>query len=221
MCAYTHGGGAHRQRVSATFRLGKTLTNFVLGSGRDSNLWSWNPLDLEARRSTNWAATSPISEYIQKSRTVRNDTDQLLQCYTKPFGPASKDSIARWLKSVLLDAGIQNCAPHHFRGATASAMFNSGSSVDDILKSAGWSQASTFYKFYKKPLEEKDKKVSEENSICRYFEHKPKMGSNTEWIVSKSKKYRHKLTKSTKLQYNLFCAARTKTDEKFSNCIVM
>ena len=53
-------------------------------------------------------------------------------------------------------------------------MFNSGSSVDDILKSAGWSKASTFYKFYKKPLEEKDRKVK------GYFELKPKMGKNTE-----------------------------------------
>ena len=81
------------------------------------------------------------------------------------------------MKSVLLDAGIQNFAPHSFRGATASAMFDSGSSVDDILKSAGWSKA--ICKFYKKPIEEKYKKVKEENSICRYFEPKPKMGSNT------------------------------------------
>ena len=43
----THKGGAHRQWVS-TFSLGKTLTNFLLYSGRDSNLWSWNPLDLKA-----------------------------------------------------------------------------------------------------------------------------------------------------------------------------
>ena len=120
-----------------------------------------------------------LSEHIQKTRTVRNDTDQLLLCYTKPFGPARKVNIARWLKSVLLDAGIQNFAPYSFRGATAFSLFNSGSWVDDILKSAGWSKAGTFCKFYKKPIEEKDKKVKEENSICRYFEPKPKMGSNT------------------------------------------
>ena len=99
-----------------------------------------------------------LSEYIQKTRTVRNDTNQLLLCYTKPFGPASKDSIARWLKNVLLDAGFQNFAPHSFRGATASVLFNSGSSVDDTLKSAGWSKAGTFCKFSKKTIEEKEKK---------------------------------------------------------------
>lgn len=91
-----------------------------------------------------------LPEYIQKTRTVRNHTDQLLICYTKPFGPASKDSIARWLKSVLLAAGIQNFPPHSFIKAAASSMFNSGSSVDDILKSARWSKTSTFYKFYKR-----------------------------------------------------------------------
>ena len=30
------------------FWLGKTLTIFFLCSGRDSNLWTWNPLDFEA-----------------------------------------------------------------------------------------------------------------------------------------------------------------------------
>ena len=42
MRAYPREGGAHRQRVSTTFWLGKKpLTNFFLCSGRDSNLWSW------------------------------------------------------------------------------------------------------------------------------------------------------------------------------------
>ena len=66
---------------------------------------------------------------------------------------------------ISLDAGIQNFAPLSFRGATASALFNSGSTVDDILKSAGWSKAGTFCKFSKKTIEEKDKKVKEELNL--------------------------------------------------------
>ena len=53
MRAYTHGGWAHRQRVSTVFWLGKTL-KYLLCSVLGSNLWSWNRLDLEA----NWVTPS-------------------------------------------------------------------------------------------------------------------------------------------------------------------
>ena len=49
MRAYTHGGGAHRQRVGTTFWLGKTFTNFPCApDGIRTSIWSWNPLDFEA-----------------------------------------------------------------------------------------------------------------------------------------------------------------------------
>ena len=59
MRACTHGGGAHRQWVSTTFWLGKTLTNcIVLQTG-------FEPLIMESigprgGRSTNWATTFPF-----------------------------------------------------------------------------------------------------------------------------------------------------------------
>ncbi|KAK7487404.1 hypothetical protein BaRGS_00021366 [Batillaria attramentaria] len=62
--------------------------------------------------------------------------------------PASKDTIARWMRTLLREAGIENCTPHSFRGASASAMMKSGVTLADICKKAGWSNASTFYKFY-------------------------------------------------------------------------
>ena len=47
MCAYTHRSWAH-QRVSTTFLTWKNSHKVFLCSWRGSNLWSWNPLDLEA-----------------------------------------------------------------------------------------------------------------------------------------------------------------------------
>ena len=60
MRAYTqHGGGAHRQRVSATFWLGKTHKFFIaLRTGFESLVME--SIGSRGRRSTNWAATSPI-----------------------------------------------------------------------------------------------------------------------------------------------------------------
>lgn len=93
-----------------------------------------------------------LKEYIRRTDSLRKDTDKLLLCYQKPFGPASKDTVSRWMKNVLSKAGIQNFAPHSFRGASASAMLKCGVPLDDILKTAGWTRASTFYRFYNKPV---------------------------------------------------------------------
>ena len=46
-CAHTHGNGAHRQRVHNVLTR-ENSHKFVLCSGRDTNLWSRNPFDLEA-----------------------------------------------------------------------------------------------------------------------------------------------------------------------------
>ena len=46
-CVYTHGGWAHR-RVITTCLTRKNSHKLFSCSGRGSNLWSWNPLDLEA-----------------------------------------------------------------------------------------------------------------------------------------------------------------------------
>ena len=83
-----------------------------------------------------------LREYIDRTaefRSVGEGSDKLLLCYQQPYGPATKDTIARWLKIVLIHAGITNFAPHSFRGASSSAMLKSGVAVQDILKVAGWS----------------------------------------------------------------------------------
>ena len=59
-------------------------------------------------------------------------------CYAKPHGPASKDTVARWMKTK--EAGIEDFAPHSFRGAAASAMLSSGMTSEDVMKKAGWSK---------------------------------------------------------------------------------
>lgn len=114
-----------------------------------------------------------LLEYIKRTTELRKNNDQLLLCYVRPFGPASKDTVSRWLKDVLADADICKFTSHSFRGASASAMLNSGFSIDDILKSAGWSNAKTFFKFYKRPVEnEQQTRRGEKNSLLNYFAYK-------------------------------------------------
>ncbi|CAG2203473.1 unnamed protein product [Mytilus edulis] len=59
-------------------------------------------------------------------------------------------SIARWLKLVLSNAGINvlKFKAHSYRSASSSAAKRAGISLNDILKTANWASAQTFKKFY-------------------------------------------------------------------------
>ena len=110
------------------------------------------PLQLSRYSDEKLCVVSCLKEYILRTADLRS-TDQLILCYQYPHRPASKDSISRWMKSLLNNAGIQNFGPHSFRGAASSAMLQSGVSLEAILRTAGWSKARTFHMFYNKPLE--------------------------------------------------------------------
>ena len=75
--------------------------------------------------------------------------------YVKPYGPVSKDSISRWLKSVMILAGV-DCSvykPQSIRSAAVSKAKSIMVPIDDILKTAGWSSERTFAKFYDKKID--------------------------------------------------------------------
>ena len=46
--------------------------------------------------------------------------------------------------------------PHSIRAASTSKAFQKGVPLDHILSTAGWSSASTFAKFYNKPITDSD-----------------------------------------------------------------
>lgn len=111
---------------------------------------------------------SCLKEYLNKTESLREKNGgKLVLCFQRPHKPASKDTIARWLKMVLSEAGIEGFAPHSVRGAASSAMLKSGVPVDDILKIAGWSNAQTFKKFYNRPV--KNEKVNSSNTLLKYY----------------------------------------------------
>jgi hypothetical protein len=48
---------------------------------------------------------------------------------------------------------VKKCSSHSIRSAAVSKANAKFVSVDKVLKVAGWSNAKTFAKFYKKPIE--------------------------------------------------------------------
>ena len=68
--------------------------------------------------------------------------------------PASKDTLARWVKDVLTLSGIDTSqyAAHSCRSASSSRAKMSGAPLEHILHCGQWKSTNTSVKFYDKEL---------------------------------------------------------------------
>ena len=102
-----------------------------------------------------------LSEYIDRTKYLRN-SEKLLISTMKPHKAASKSTISRWVKMVLIRAGIDPCfGPHSTRAASSSKARLVGIPLKTIMKTAGWSNASVFARFYEKPVDTQLKTVQD------------------------------------------------------------
>ncbi|CAG2240323.1 unnamed protein product [Mytilus edulis] len=94
-----------------------------------------------------------LKEYLVRTSCFRKTQKLILSCI-KPYSHVSKDTLGRWVKIVLQTAGVDITIykPHSTRSASTSAALRCATSIDTILKAAGWSNESTFRKFYDKPV---------------------------------------------------------------------
>ena len=95
-----------------------------------------------------------IQAYLLRTSCLRS-TRQLFISYTKPHAAISRTSISRWVRATLAAAGIDTrfYKPHSTRAASVSAAAAMATPLDCILKTAGWSSATTFATFYHKTIE--------------------------------------------------------------------
>ena len=95
-----------------------------------------------------------LTLYIERTRQLRGTSTQLFIAIIKPHLPVTTSTVARWLKQVIGDSGIDTNVfkAHSVRGATTSAASNQGVTTEEILKAADWSNSSTFQRFYYKPV---------------------------------------------------------------------
>ena len=95
-----------------------------------------------------------IAHYIERTEPLRASVTKLFITSQKPFKSVSRDTIGRWLKSVMQDAGIDVniFRPHSVRSATASAACALRIPVDTIIRTVGWTKDSVFRKYYNKPI---------------------------------------------------------------------
>lgn len=95
-----------------------------------------------------------LEHYVSKTSSLRGDEKKLVISYSKPHKSVSTVTISRWLKTTLQQAGIDTSkySAHSTISASTSAAKVNSVSVDTIMKSAGWTQESTFAKYYNKPV---------------------------------------------------------------------
>lgn len=105
-------------------------------------------LELCHYENENLCVMHTLLHYLDRTKCHRKSQQLLLSYCT--FKPVCSSTIARWLKSVLNDSGsnIEQYKAHSFRSAAVSAAFSRGCSLELILKTADWSSAKNFKKFY-------------------------------------------------------------------------
>ena len=98
-------------------------------------------------------------EYLTRTESIRSTETHLLISYMKPHKAVSRETIRRWILTVLIRAGVDTTRykAHSTRAASASAAKRNAASLDMIMKAAGWKSSDTFAKFYDKPVEKQDK----------------------------------------------------------------
>ena len=93
--------------------------------------------------------------YIKKTQNLRNDTKNLFIYFKKPFEKVATQTLSRWVKEVLYECGIDAdiFSAHSTRHASTSVAKRKGININQIRKSAGWSENSaTFARFYDRPI---------------------------------------------------------------------
>lgn len=103
---------------------------------------------------TDLCVMNALTHYLQRTEHLRALETKLFITTQRPHKPVSRDTIGRWLKSVMKQAGIDVSIfkPHSMRAASTNAAYAMRIPVDTIIRTVGWSKDSVFRKFYKKPV---------------------------------------------------------------------
>ena len=93
-----------------------------------------------------------FQEYLEHTKNLRM-SNELLISTIKPHKGVSRDTVTPWAKILLGKAKVEaRFSAHSTRAAAVSAANKKGVSLETIVKTAGWSSAQTFKRFYHKQI---------------------------------------------------------------------
>ena len=96
-----------------------------------------------------------LKEYLARTVHLRTSCTELFISFNEPHHKVTTDTINRWIKFTMAEAGIDTAVfkSHSTRAAAVSTAADHGVDIDTIMKVAGWTNAETFATFYKKPIQ--------------------------------------------------------------------
>ena len=94
-----------------------------------------------------------IVDYLNRTSVVRGSITRFFLTTVPPIRMASRDTLRRKTKDILLATGIDLSifSPHSTRSASSSKAALT-LPLSTIISTIGWSSESTFAKFYRRPL---------------------------------------------------------------------
>ena len=106
-------------------------------------------IEVHKFNNVNCCAFTTMAEYLKRTDSLRS-TSHLWISFKKPFKAVGRQTISRWLKTLLHMAGldISIFTGHSTRMAATSKVNNMGVGLHTILATAGWNSESNFKKFY-------------------------------------------------------------------------
>lgn len=118
-------------------------------------------------------AMTCLQDYLEKTADIRTSkarSAHLFLSFNKPHNPVQPCTIARWLKLIMTEAGIDTSIykAHSTRSAATAKARAQGLSVEQIVNRAQWTNASTYYKFYCKEVRSNPEQehTFEESVLC-------------------------------------------------------
>jgi hypothetical protein len=104
--------------------------------------------------SSNLCPVLCLERYVSVTQSFRGSASNLILGIKSPHAPIGASSTARWIKSVLAEAGIDISvySAHSTRGAAASKAKSSGLPIETILRTGSWATESVFSTHYNKSI---------------------------------------------------------------------
>lgn len=99
-----------------------------------------------------------LKHYLERTEGLRQAfsrcSDALIISYIKPHKPVTKDSISRWIKTMLYRSGVDTTrfTAGSVRSAAVSKAKAMSIPIACIMSKAGWTRESTFAKYYDKRI---------------------------------------------------------------------
>ena len=103
-----------------------------------------------------WCPVRALKYYLRRTSAYRGEVDHLFITAQKPFKSASRQTISRWIVSIIkesLDSDLSHMAgshvrAHDLRSQAASWALYKGASIKEIMEAQGWSASTTFQTVY-------------------------------------------------------------------------